>query len=523
MIGPITLDTLDIVKAELATQLRRACRDFPGLTYADLRLEVTEEQGADAENGQSKQGHRDVTASLGIRALAGGKIIAPGYYGRVLGSRELAVLPPLLREGLRHAYERAKANAAQKIALKRQMAGFANTLTNTALAPIEIRQETVPADFLMDPRTVPLAEIIRYTTEVSRTVTALDPAIRYNHVASFTTLTRQLFVNSDGILLDQTTALTEGSCHVVAERNGVIQENWDAIGHQRGYEVLLHGAAEELLFHPDLASFALELARETIALCAAPPCPTTPNPVVVVTDPHFNALLCHEIIGHPTELDRALKMETAYAGRSWLLQDLATHQIGRRIASPAVTAYSDPGLPGYGHYRYDDEGTPGKRVTHIDHGVFQGFMNNRQTAAILEAEPNGHAKATDASLVPLIRMSTTVFAPGDRPPQDILREVESGYFMVGHKIPSIAESRENFRISARKVYEIRQGKIGQLFRDGGIMADSKDFLMSIDAVGKDFQLFPIPNCGKGQPMQTKRVGNGGPTMRGLARLTGASR
>jgi TldD protein len=101
--------------------------------------------------------------------------------------------------------------------------------------------------------------------------------------------------------------------------------------------------------------------------------------------------------------------------------------------------------------------------------------------------------------------------------------VETGYFVVGHKIPSIAESRENFRISARKVYEIRQGKIGQLFRDGGIMADSKDFLMSIDAVGKDFRLFPIPNCGKGQPMQTKRVGNGGPTMRGLARLTGASR
>ena len=523
MTGPITVETLDTVKPEVVSQINRARQQLRGLVYADLRLEVREAQAASAENGQSKQASRDATVCLGIRALAGAKIIAPGYYGRVLGTAELAKLPEILREGLRHACARAKTSAAQKMALRRQMAGLGKSLTNTVLAPIEVRQETVPASFQIDPRSVPLPEIIRHTTEVSRAVTGLDPAIRYNHVASFTTLTRQLFANSDGTLLDQTTALTEGSCHVVAERNGVVQENWDAIGHQRGYEVLLHGAAEELLFHPDLASFALELARETIALCAAPPCPTTPDPVVVVTDPHFNALLCHEIIGHPTELDRALKMETAYAGRSWLLQDLAVHQIGRRIASPAVTAYSDPGLPGYGHYRYDDEGTPGKRVTHIDHGVFQGFMNNRQTAAILGAEPNGHAKATDASLVPLIRMSTTVFAPGDRPPQDILREVETGYYVVGHKIPSIAESRENFRISARKVYEIRQGKIGQLFRDGGIMADSKDFLMSIDAVGKDFRLFPIPNCGKGQPMQTKRVGNGGPTMRGLARLTGASR
>ena len=95
--------------------------------------------------------------------------------------------------------------------------------------------------------------------------------------------------------------------------------------------------------------------------------------------------------------------------------------------------------------------------------------------------------------------------------------------MVGHKIPSIAESRENFRISARKVYAIRHGEPAELYRDGGIMADSKDFLMSIDAVGTDFRLFPIPNCGKGQPMQAKRVGNGGPTLRGSARLTGGSR
>src|SRR5439155_1273044 len=104
--------------------------------------------------------------------------------------------------------------------------------------------------------------------------------------------------------------------------------------------------------------------------------------VVVVTDPHYNTLVSHEIVGHPAELDRALKMETAYAGRSWLLADLDAHQVGRRIASPLVTAYSDPALPGYGHYAYDHEGTPARRVTHIDRGVFRGFMNSRQTAAV---------------------------------------------------------------------------------------------------------------------------------------------
>jgi TldD protein len=221
------------------------------------------------------------------------------------------------------------------------------------------------------------------------------------------------------------------------------------------------------------------------------------------------------------ELDRALKMETAYAGRSWLLRNLDEHQLGKPVASPLVTAYSDPALPGYGHYRYDHEGTPARRVVHIERGIFTGFMNSRQTAAIFGGAPNGHYKATEAALVPLIRMSNTVFAGGDRDPRDIVAEVERGYYVAGHRTPSIAESRENFRISARSVYEIRNGELGRLYRDGGIASDSRDYLMNVDAVGRDFLLYPIPNCGKGQPMQTKKLGNGGPTIRSRARVVGS--
>jgi TldD protein len=213
-------------------------------------------------------------------------------------------------------------------------------------------------------------------------------------------------------------------------------------------------------------------------------------------------------------------METAYAGRSWLLRGLDEHQVGKQIASPLVTAYSDPALPGYGHYAYDHEGTPARRVVHIDRGVFQGFMNSRQTAAVFGGAPNGHWKATDPSLVPLIRMSNTVFAGGDHDPDALIREVDRGYYVVGHRTPSIAESRENFRISARKVYEIVGGQLGRLYRDGGIAADTRDYLMNVDAVGADFRLYPISNCGKGQPMQTKKLGNGGPTMRSRARVVG---
>jgi TldD protein len=58
------------------------------------------------------------------------------------------------------------------------------------------------------------------------------------------------------------------------------------------------------------------------------------------------------------EEDRALKMETAYARRSWLLNNLNENQIGNQIASSLVNAFSDPTMRGYGHYKYDSEGTP---------------------------------------------------------------------------------------------------------------------------------------------------------------------
>ena len=362
--------------------------------------------------------------------------------------------------------------------------------------------------------------MVAAAVDVSRAIAAAEPSVRYNWIPLLTQLTRELFASTEGAVIDQAFALTQGAASVVAVGAETSQELYDVMGHQRGWEVIAGGVDDPLLAFPPFRDFALALAHDAAELAAAPPLPSSEREVVVVTDPHYNTLVSHEIVGHPAELDRALKMETAYAGRSWLLADLDAHQVGQRIASPLVTAYSDPALPGYGHYAYDHEGTPARRVTHIERGIFRGFMNSRQTAAVFGGEPNGHFKATSAALVPLIRMSNTVFDGGDADPARIVGDVDRGYYMVGHRIPSIAESRENFRISARKVYAIERGELTRLYRDGGIAADTRAYLMNVDAVGRDFRLYPIPNCGKGQPMQSKKLGNGGPTMRSRARVLG---
>jgi TldD protein len=490
------------------------------LRYADIRLEVIEGRYAAAENGDPKGAGDDATMGFGVRVLAGDAMTAPGYFGRGLGEADIPDLERVLTAGLDAAYRRAMANAEWKAQARGKFGSLGEALADTRLHPIRVCRDTVAAVYEIDPRGMDLGEMTRFTREISRRVKDSHAALGYNYVSTMTQLARELFASSEGALIDQAFALTQGMCYVVANGVGNSQEVYDVLGHQRGWEILLHGVSDPLMSFPPFPDFALAIARDAVELCEAPSLPTRDDEVTVVTDPHYNTLVSHEIIGHPVELDRGLKMETAYAGRSWLLRGLDDTQVGRQIASPLVTAYSDPALPGYGHYAYDHEGTPAKRVTHIDGGVFRGFMNSRQTAAIFGGEPNGHWKATEAPLIPLVRMSTTVFAGGDRDPGEMISEVDRGYYLVGHKTPSIAESRENFRISARKVYEIVNGRLGRLYRDGGIMADSRDYLTKVDAVGRDFRLYPIPNCGKGQPMQSRKLGNGGPTMRSRAIITG---
>src|SRR6267154_4355983 len=403
------------------------------------------------------------------------------------------------------------------------LARFARSHRGLVVLPIPKRhpvRDDVEAVFKRDPRSLSTDELKKISLDASREIAKLGDSIAYQVVAAMTELRREVFIDNEGTVASQANVVSQGDCYVVAQSGEGHQESYDTIGQQRGLECLSDGWRGELMPNPDLAKFSVALATEARELAAAPVLKPPDGEVVVVTDPHFNALVSHEVIGHPCEADRALKMEAAYAGRSWFLRSLADNQLGKRVASKLLSACSDPSLDGYGHYRYDHEGTRGRRVMHIDRGTFSGFLNSRATAAVLGAEPNGSARASEGWHVPLIRMSNTFFLPGETPPEKIIADVEHGYYVCGHQIPSIAESRENFRISARRVYEIDRGQVGKLFRSGSLIADSKSFFMNVDAVGNDLRLIAIPNCGKGQPMQVKRMSNGGPTLRSRARLAG---
>lgn len=519
-------DAIEWLKREGNEVVARFARTHRGVLYADLRFEVMFHRSAAATNGEPRDSSESESAGFGLSVHAGGRFGAVGHgqAGSEIGRLALSErkLGAALKSGLEQAYARARLSAREKAALLETMGERGAVLLRAAIAPRPAIRDEVAATFRHDPRTLDPREIERAALDASKAVSGLGGDIAFNAVGAMTELRHELFVSTEGSLIAQAFAFSQGDCYVVAQSDGGHQESYDTIGQQRGFESIASGWREELLANPALRSFCLDLASEARELAAAPVLKPPDTEVTVVTDPHFNALLAHEIIGHPSEADRALKMEAAYAGRSWFLRTREQNELGKTVGSPLLSACSDPTLYGYGHYRYDHEGTPGARVMHIDGGVFRGFINSRATAAALGADPNGSARASEVYHVPLIRMSNTFIMPGETPPDRIIGEVEHGYYVCGHQIPSIAESRENFRISARRVYQIENGKLGRLYRSGSVMADSRRFFMDIDAAGNDLQFIAIPNCGKGQPMQVKRMSNGGPTLRSRARLGGGS-
>jgi TldD protein len=118
--------------------------------------------------------------------------------------------------------------------------------------------------------------------------------------------------------------------------------------------------------------------------------------------------------------------------------------------------------------------------------------------------------------MPLIRMACTCIEKGNWDPQEMIKDVKNGYLISNMKIPSIDMRRYNWSISCQYANKIEDGQVTDLLRDVIVVGTAPEFFNSIDACGKDFTVRPITNCGKGDPMQQMMMGNGGPSIRGIA-------
>ena len=233
--------------------------------------------------------------------------------------------------GSSEAYDRARFSARKKADLiAASSATRRKVCSSRRFHRAESVRDDVDASFSRDPRSLSTDELKKISLDASHEVAALGDAIAFQVVAAMTELRHEIFIDTARHCGLTGVCVFAGRCYVVAQIGDGHQESYDSIGQQRGLECLSDGWRGELMPNPSLAKFCVDLATEARELAAAPVLKPPDGEVVVVTDPHFNALVSHEVIGHPCEADRALKMEAAYAGRSWFLRSLADNQMGKR-------------------------------------------------------------------------------------------------------------------------------------------------------------------------------------------------
>ena len=106
-------------------------------------------------------------------------------------------------------------------------------------------------------------------------------------------------------------------------------------------------------------------------------------------------------------------------------------------------------------------------------------------------------------------MRNTVIVPGTSKLQEMIADVEDGYYLVKTGNGQ-ADSTTEFMFGISLAYEIRNGKLGRAIRDTTVSGSAIKVLQTADAVSDDLHWNCSGYCGKKQPMV---VSMGGPALR----------
>ncbi|MDE1829698.1 MAG: TldD/PmbA family protein [Thaumarchaeota archaeon] len=448
-----------------------------GAQYCDVRAEVVTTDGFLLENGQIEHFTSKAESGLGVRMLADG---AWGFY---------SISNPKSSDELREGVVDATKSALYYAQTKKHKVKLADSKAHVDLVIHRAARE---------PTTEEMVKLALECDKMIQTKKRIQTSSIFMHYDKF----HKYFASSDGSKITQSYVDTIASLSATANESGLSETVSTTEGGRGGLELITE--KDTLLMRAESIS---EKASKLVDAR-----PAKEDKATVVMNPDFVALLAHEILGHPSEADRVLGKEMAWAGGAWW-----AGKLGTKIGSTEVDVIDDPTIQSsLGCYKYDDEGVLASRKSLVKDGVLVGHMQSRETASLFGTSPNSAMRSTGYSFMPLIRMACTCIAPGNWDPDEMIKDVKSGYLICDMKVPSIDMMRYNWSISCQYAQKIENGECKELLRDVLVMGNAPEFFNSIDARGKDFTVRPITNCGKGDPMQIMRMGNGGPHIRGVA-------
>lgn len=447
----------------------------PGVTYADVRVIRQRSEDIRARDGAIERAGEQREEGFGVRVLVGG---AWGFAAHV-GWRPEDVTPTVTA-----AVEAARAAAA------------VNTrAVELAPNPPVIDSYRTPLD--RDPFAVSREEKEALVLAMEAGLRAAGP-VRVSRSGLLSFFTEKLFYSSEGARIRQEVTETGGSVFALAAGEGKPARRSFSNYGQAGWEYV-----QRL----DLPSQAVRVGEEAAQLLDA--AYVEPGPTDLVLGSSQLALMVHETCGHPTELDRVLGFEDAFAGGSFLQPADRGHL---RYGSPQVNLSADSTLPeGLGTFGYDDDGVPAQRFSLVREGIFCGYLANRETAPLIGMERStGCSRADGWGRMPIVRMVNVSLEPGSMPLEELIGGIERGLFLDTPSSWSLDDKRLNFHFGMEYGREITHGRLGAVRRGGTLQNITPQFWQRCDGVApaSEWTLWGLLSCAKGEPLQSLHVGHG---------------
>jgi TldD protein len=466
------------MKQELKT-----CIDWlrgKGVTYADCRLVRRESESIRVSDHTVDSLARGLDVGVGVRVLI------DGSWGFAATAQ---VTPAELQKTANRALLIARASALIKhppFFLAEQ-----ETYVDSYRSLCEKDPFTVPADDK-------LALLLKVTgiLKKSKKIKTADAAMDFTKI-------NKLFISTEGAEIEQCFVESGAGYRAVAFDGKEAQVRSFPNSHggamaTRGYEFI-----EGL----QLIENAERVREEAITLLTASPCPDMET-TVIINSPQL-ALQIHESCGHPIELDRVLGTEISLAGGSFLTTD----KLGKfKYGADIVNINADATVPGaLGTFGYDDEGVKAQRTPIIERGVLVGYLTSRETAPVIGQKRSGGTMRADGfNRLPIIRMTNINLEPGQGSLEALIADTKQGVFIDINKSWSIDDKRLNFQFGAEAAWEIKDGKLGQMYKNTVYTGITPQFWNSCDAIcgPEHWQVWGTPNCGKGEPVQIMHVAHG---------------
>jgi TldD protein len=315
--------------------------------------------------------------------------------------------------------------------------------------------------------------------------------------------TDTLTYTTSGSRMHQRTQRSGGGIEAIAvSDSGEVQNRTYPKGHEGGCEQGGFEAVRRL----DLIGNAPRVASEASQLLTAPLMPDTEATIIL----HGSqlSLQVHESVGHPLELDRVLGDEISLAGGSFAQRE----RLGMRYGSELVNLVSDPTTPGaLGSYGWDEEGQAASRFDLVRSGEFKGYLSGRFSSGRADLPSAGTARSDGWAGYPIDRMANVDLEPGTAGSlDDLIASTEGGFLLANNRSWSIDQVRLNFQFGCEIAWEIKGGRLGQMYRNPIYVGNTPQFWGSCDAIcgPEAWKSWGWFFCGKGDPMQIAHVGHG---------------